>query len=110
MDQNTLLTVHVTLLYREHNRIVGELQKLHREWDDEKLFQEGRKVFIAQFQHILYNEWLSLSFPGCVLEKYNLLPLEEGYSEYNANINLITINSFANGVFRIFHSAIPPDI
>lgn len=110
MDQNTLLTIHVTLLYREHNRIVGELQKLHSEWDDEKLFQEGRKVFIAQFQHIIYNEWLILYLPDRLLENHKLLPLKEGYSEYNKNVNLIAINSFANGVFKTFHSTIPPDI
>ena len=56
-----LMTIHI-LLTREHNRIARFLHNLNPEWNDERLFQEARKIVIAHIQHITYNEWLPTLF------------------------------------------------
>ena len=61
-----------TLFVREHNRIAQFLHYLNPMWQDEKLFQEARKIVIGQIQHITYNEWLPVLFPSKKLVRIDL--------------------------------------
>lgn len=110
MNQNAQLAVLQNVFVREHNRVANELQKLHPPWDDETLYQETRRIVIAEFQHITYKEWL----PKFVGERFMLLnklyPKTEGYSKYDERINPMTINSFSAAAYRVGHSGIQGEL
>jgi len=60
--------MHVLFL-REHNRVAAELKRLNH-WDDEKLYQEARRIVIAELQHMTYNEFLPVILGERALDKY----------------------------------------
>ncbi|XP_073814847.1 peroxidase-like [Musca autumnalis] len=55
----TIAALH-TLLVREHNRLATILEKLNPHYSDEKIFQLARKINVAQYQKIIYYDWLPL--------------------------------------------------
>ena len=44
--------------FREHNRVADRLSLLNPCWDGERVYQEARRIVVAQYQHIVYKEWL----------------------------------------------------
>ncbi|KAE8741057.1 hypothetical protein FOCC_FOCC013427 [Frankliniella occidentalis] len=106
-----LLSAMYTIFLREHNRIAKELHKINPNWHDESLFQETRKIVMAEFQSITYGEWLPWLIGKQAMVEYELGPSPSGYSNgYQANVDPRTANDFTAAAFRIFHSLIQDNI
>ena len=98
-EQPGLTTLH-TVFLREHNAQADRLARLHREWDDERLYQEARRCVAAEMQVITFNEFL----PALLGHK---LP---EYRGYNPRVNPGLSNAFATAAYRFGHSQVGPDI
>ena len=46
--------------FREHNRIVGLIKENYPDMVEEELFQQARRLVIAEIQNIVYGEYLPL--------------------------------------------------
>ncbi|GMR45293.1 hypothetical protein PMAYCL1PPCAC_15488, partial [Pristionchus mayeri] len=101
------LTVLHTIFMREHNRIAEQLAKINLFWDDERLFQESRRIMIAKLQHITYGEWLPIVLGWETMEKYGLSLQRSGhYKGYDAHCDASISQEVSTSAFRFGHSLV----
>ncbi|KAG1679873.1 Peroxidasin [Nymphon striatum] len=107
-EQPGLTAMH-TIWQREHNRLAVELAAINPHWDDERIFQETRRIIGAMMQHITYNEWLPVVLGDDVMHIFNLTVTKQGFARqdnYNVNLNPTISNVFATSAFRFGHSLV----
>lgn len=130
-----LALVH-SVVYRFHNKVAEQLAAVNKKWNDNKLFFESRRIVIAIYQKIIYEEWLPL-FIGLLLliiflvenrqnnfsiyvsiiigkelcASHKFICGEERYDcdedEYDENIDPSASVEFAHNAFRVLHRNIP---
>jgi len=104
VTENQLLTEMHTIWVREHNRVAAELGRLNPSWNDEVLFQESRRIVIAELQHIFYNEFAPIVLGPAFIQTYKLSTTDSLSNIYDPNINPSINNEFATAAFRMGHS------
>ncbi|XP_048260706.1 peroxidasin isoform X3 [Bombus terrestris] len=103
VNENPGLTLMHVLFLREHNRVATELGRLNPHWDDERLYQEARRIVIAEMEHITYNEFLPVVLGETTLDKYQLRLTHRGYFRgYDTRTDATLSNAAASaGLFFI---------
>lgn len=100
-NENVELTALQTLFVRNHNMIATELAKDHPTWTDEQLYQEARKLNIAEYQQIIYTGWIPAVLGPKALS---------AYPGYKKNVDATIANEFSTVAFRFGHSLLSPSI
>lgn len=102
----TLVALHL-MFAREHNRIARILHEINPHWPDEQLYQEARRIVVAEIQHITYNEYLPLIVGDQAMRRFSLAINPNGYSnDYDEEINPSMTNEFTGAAFRFGHSTV----
>jgi peroxidase len=105
-EQVELALMH-TIWMREHNRIARTLQELNPSWSDEILYQETRRILVAELEHITYNEFLPLILGPDYMRTFELQPKQKGYTRlYKEDIDASITNAFATAGYRFGHSLV----
>ena len=99
-NENPALTSMHTVFAREHNRIADELAAQNPDWSDQQLFDEARRINVAQMQAITKNEFLPIMLGTQASSDY------QGYTGVDAQIS----NSFATAAFRFGHSMVSNEL
>lgn len=109
-EDNVFLSGINTIWLREHNRIAFELAKLSPNSTDEQLYQTTRHIVIAEYQHIVFKEFLPSLLSTQVAESFNLLPEKRGYFDsYDGQKAPQISNEFASAAFRYANNLIKRD-
>ncbi|XP_023220164.1 peroxidase-like [Centruroides sculpturatus] len=106
LNQNPALTSMHTIWAREHNRIAEQLACYNPKWSDEKLFQETRRIVIAEMQMITWNEFLPAVLGSNYMKRYSLNVAENGCTVYDPQFDPSLLNEFSTAAYRFGHSLI----
>jgi peroxidase len=98
-DENVVLTTVHTLFAREHNRLAGIFQSANPSWTDEQVFQAAREQNIAQYQNIVFYEFLPLLL-GPVVSRMGQ------YRGYDPRVNPGMNDHFSGAALRVVHDMV----
>lgn len=105
-EQPGLTSIH-TIFMRLHNSIVGQLSLINKHWNDERLYQHGRRIVGAIMQRITYNEFAPRLLGLDYMSKFDLMLKNVGYTNhYDDGCSASILNEFAAAAFRMGHSLI----
>lgn len=95
-NEHPALTSLHTVFLREHNDIAKELKKAFPKMKDELVYQNARKINIAQFQKIALDEW----YPSVTGSK---LPAYKGFKKtVDPTVSVL----FSTAAFRVGHTMV----
>ncbi|XP_014475655.1 PREDICTED: peroxidase-like [Dinoponera quadriceps] len=107
VNQNPQLTILQIVLLREHNRIADYLAKLNPHWTDETIFQETRRIAIAEHQNIVYYEWMPIFLGREQVYRDKIIYNTDGYvNDYDETVNGNVLNEHSTAAIRYFHSLV----
>lgn len=100
-NENIELISMQTLFVREHNRLADQIAKANPALSDEAIYQQARRLVIAELQVITYKEFLPTLLGDGAIRPYN---------GYKPNVNPGIANEFSTAAFRLGHSMLGDDI
>ena len=96
-----------TLFVREHNRWAKVIKDQANNLEDSAIFEMARRFNIAQYQHIIYNEFLPLLLGYQKMNESRLMAATKGFSrDYNARTDATVSNEFGAAASNVFWSMI----
>lgn len=102
-EMGALAGMH-TIFVREHNRIARGLKDLQPDWDDEALYQNARRILTAEWQNIVFGEFLSAMLGDDLVTDMDLGT--SGDAAYDSSVDATVANGFSTAAFRFGHTMI----
>lgn len=99
-NDHPVLTALHTIFLREHNALCKQLTQTFPRLSSELVFQHARKINIAQFQKVVFEEF----YPAIT---GRFLP---PYRRYNPNVNPAVSDIFSTAGYRIGHTLVGNEV
>lgn len=104
-QQPGINAIHI-MMRKRHNMHAKALAYVNPHWDDETLFQEARRLLIAETQKIHYGEYMPAILGEKLMDYFGLNLQYDGYTKYNPKVDPSTIQGVAVAALRMGHSQI----
>lgn len=103
--EGSALSSLYTILLNHHNQIAEELSEMNQHWEDEVVFEEAKRIVVAEIQHVTYNEFLPVVLGEETMESEDLkLESQRFYTDYSSQNLVNTLNEVATSVLPIFQT------
>jgi len=93
-NQNASLLTHHLMWVRNHNYHVDQLQKMFPNWSTEEIFNAARALNEAEWQNVVYNEYLTKLLGKNAISEYQ---------GYDPTVDPAVINEWTTVAFRFGH-------
>lgn len=103
VNVNPYVTIFHIIFLRNHNRYAKIIKEKNSNWNDEKIFNEARKLNIATYQKIIFEEWSKEILGPIPSSVINNEPIK------NNNNNEVS-NEFAIAAIKFYNSMMPGDL
>ncbi|PXF43542.1 Myeloperoxidase [Gracilariopsis chorda] len=100
-NETPMLTAMHTIWVREHNRLCGVLDGAFPDADPAQQYETARAINIAEYQKIIYEEWLP-----AILGPLNLRP----YEGYRRAVDPTISVEFTTAGFRLGHTLVGENV
>ncbi|XP_071544911.1 peroxidase-like [Panulirus ornatus] len=89
------------LLVLEHNRVADSLAEINPHFDDSLLYNEARRIVIAEYAHVTYGEYMPVLMGQEMVNKHSLNPGAEGHAaSFIPEVNPGILTNFALASYR----------
>jgi peroxidase len=96
VNENPELAAVTILFMREHNFWVGELKNQNPGWNGNQLYEMARAITTAEYQNVIYNEYLPVLVG----------PAVGSYRGYDPRVNAQVSQEFSTVAFRVGHTQV----
>jgi len=101
VDENVYITAIHSVFFVNHNHLCDELKQSGFSTNDEELYQKARSLNIAQYQKIIFDEYLPETFGHSAFARY-----VGHYDGYAPTVNPQTTTAYTVAAFRFGHDQV----
>ncbi len=106
LEMPGLASMH-TLWLREHNGIANTIKENTEGLTNDEIFQEARRILIAEYQHVIYAEFLLAVLGSVQIAEYELGTERSTYKDGDeSDYRPVIFNEFATAAYRFGHTLI----
>lgn len=106
VNQQPFIQLIHGIFLRRHNQHARGLARVNPYASDEILFQEARRITIAELQHITYYEYLPVLLGPELGDYFEVIEKDTLFTEYEPDVDATTWNECAAAACRFGHSQI----
>uniref|UniRef100_A0A7G3ASP0 Putative oxidase/peroxidase n=1 Tax=Lutzomyia longipalpis TaxID=7200 RepID=A0A7G3ASP0_LUTLO len=105
-NANPYMVLQYSIFTRSHNNIARQLHELNPSWNDDRLYKLSRKLNIAIYQKIIFEEWAPEVLGVDAARRIIDTPVEGVRRKQNVGVS----NEFATAAIRFYNSMMPGDL